>query len=96
MSFEQLSMHEQGLIGDLVAVIDYSGRLLCSAAPGSHYQRAKAYELRDRLDRLIRRLDRELVPSARAALLSEVLAVEAAGYTMGNALIETGRLTGTA
>lgn len=89
--------HADRIADDLVGIVDYAGRVLISASPGSMYQADKLRGLRERVSSLIDRLDRDgTVDNATSEQIAAKLAERASRYTLGALLIEAGRLGGTA
>lgn len=92
-----LTPHETRIVDDLIGVIDYASRVLVAASPGSHYQLDKARDLRDRVDRLIQRLETGgTLDMRRSAAVAAHLAPEARRYTLGRVLLDAGHLSGLA
>lgn len=91
-----LTPHEDRIVDDLTTVIDYASRVLIAASPGSFYQLTKAHGLRDAVDKLIKRLEVETVAMNRSAVVAAALVPEARRYTLGQVLVDTGHLGGTA
>lgn len=98
MSDDVLSQHEDRVADALVDIINYAGRVLISAGPGSAYQADKATELRVRVDRLIGLLDGDggSIPHTRADAVQAAVARDARRYTLGQILIDAGHLGGAA
>jgi len=81
-----LTRHESFVVDDIVSVIDYAGRVLLSADPGSHYQQDKAQSLARAAAALAERLEKGYVPTSRALVLEAAIAREARRYALGRLL----------
>lgn len=79
--------HEARVLDDLLAIVDWTGRVLIAAAPGSAYQLSKAYELRDRVNQLISRLELHgTLDQEQSAAVAADLRAEAVRFPLGEVL----------
>lgn len=91
-----LSNHEQRVAETLIGIIDYASRVLIAADYGSHYQFDKAHGLAREAHQLVDLLTLQTLDHQRSEVVKANVAAFAGRYTLGQILIDAGRLGGTA